>query len=95
MLLEFWQQAGRSRRLQQKLSSIERSWRKLLEERLAGDKRGTRGVAPVVAAQLALALHHGLVVEGCLGQISRARAKACANALGRQMAGSTLLRQAG
>jgi len=95
LLLEFWQQAGRSRRLQQKLGSIERSWRKLLEERLAGDQRSTRGVAPAITAQLALALHHGLVVQGCLGQISRARAKACADALERQMAGSTSLKQAG
>lgn len=92
LLLEFWQQAGRSRRLQQKLSAIERSWRKLLEERLASDESG---VAPAVVAQLALALHHGLVVEGCLGQISRARAKACANALERQLAGAASLRQAG
>lgn len=95
LLLEFWQQAGRSRRLQQKLGSIERSWRKLLEERLASDQRSTSGVAPVVAAQLALALHHGLVVEGCLGQISRARAKACADALKRQLRGSGSLRRAG
>jgi AcrR family transcriptional regulator len=91
LLLEFWQQAGRSRRLQQKLGSIERSWRKLIEEGLSDGQRS--GVAPAITAQLALALHHGLVVEGCLGQISRARAKACADALQRQVRGS--LRRAG
>jgi AcrR family transcriptional regulator len=95
LLLEFWQQAGRSRRLQQKLGSIERSWRKLLEARLPGGGRSANGITPAIIAQLALAMHHGLVVEGCLGQISRARAKACANALERQMAGSRSLKRAG
>jgi AcrR family transcriptional regulator len=93
LLLEFWQQGGRSRRLQQKLGSIERGWRKLIEERLGDGQRTAGGVAPAITAQLAVALHHGLVVEGCLGQISRARAKACADALQRQVRGS--LRRAG
>jgi len=98
LMIEFWEQSGRNKRLQQKLTSLERSWRRLLESRLSGRgdrKRGPNGVTPGLVAQLALALHHGLVVQGCLGQMSRARAMECAATLEALAARPKALRRAG
>jgi AcrR family transcriptional regulator len=89
LLVEFWEQAGRNKRVQHKMAAVERSWRKLLQERFGSNGSGA------LAAQLALALHHGLVVQGCLGQVSRARAKECAAALESLIAQPKALRRAG
>ena len=89
LLIEFWEQAGRNKRVQGKMAAVERSWRRLLQERLAANGQGAQ------AAQLALALHHGLVVQGCLGQVSRARAKECATAIESLIARPKALRRAG
>jgi AcrR family transcriptional regulator len=97
LVIEFWEQSGRNARLQQKLTSLERSWRRLIESGLAGAANGRRttGASVALVAQLALALHHGLIVQGCLGQVSRARAKECATTLESLIARPKTLRRAG
>ena len=98
LALEFWLQGARNPKVRTVVSRAQRSWKRLLVPALARAQEAgvlPAGVAPDEAADLALALHHGLLVQACLdttnGAVLRERA-AAAIAL---LAGSKALRRAG
>lgn len=69
LLLEFWSQATRQELLRRALARAYESWRQRLVsafERAQAEGIVSAGVRPEAAADLALALHDGLAVQGCL-----------------------------
>lgn len=91
LVLEFWSQAERSPRVRRRLSRAYRSWRAVLVQALrraeeTGESRAD--VAAGMAADLALALHDGLLLRNCLGLSARSSWRAGANALAPLLTGA-------
>lgn len=98
LLLEFWSQGERNPTVGRRLARAQRSWRRLLVQAFSRAQEAgafASDVAPEEAAAVALALHHGLVVQACLRVSTGASARGRASAALALLAGRGALRRAG
>ena len=98
LLLEFWLQGARNPKVRTILGRAHRSWRRLLvlafvRAQEAGVLPG--GIAPEEAADLVLALHHGLLTQACLDAANGAALRERAAAALAVLAGPKALRRTG
>ena len=98
LLLEFWSQGERNPEVARRLGRAHRSWRRLLAQAFRRAQEAgpiAPAVAAEAAAEAALALHHGLVVQACLGAVTRASTRGRARAVLALLVGPKALRRAG
>jgi AcrR family transcriptional regulator len=98
LLLEFWSQGERNPRVRRRLAQAHRSWRRLLVQAFSQAQEAgvfASDVAAEAAAEVALALHHGLLVQACLQAPAGASARGRASAALALLAGPRALRRAG
>ncbi len=98
LLLEFWSQGERNPRVSRRLARAQRSWQRLLVGAFSRAQEAgafPSDIAPEVAAELALALHHGLVVQACLGAPAGASTRERARRALAPLASPRALRRAG
>ena len=98
LLLEFWSQGERNPKVGRRLARAHRFWRRLLARAIGAAQEAGALPATVAAdelAEVALALHDGLVVRRCLGAATGASARGRASAALALLAGSRTLRLTG
>ena len=98
LVLEFWLQGERNRKIARRLAQAHRSWQGLLAQgfRRAQDAGWfAAGVSPAAAADMVLALHHGLAVQKRLSGPKDASPRARASAALAFLGGLRPLRAAG
>lgn len=98
LLLEFWLQGARNPKVRAILTRAHRSWRRLLVPAFSRAQAAgalPAGVAAEEAADLALALHEGLMVQSCLDATNGSALRERAGAALAMLAGPKWLRRAG